>query len=103
MSILITDPDWIDKIYQVEGKAWLHMQELAQKRGDLSYTVFGAWDKWLSPDRDPEYFSYVIYGDGGVHRYFVRSDGHIAFSRRHSYPVGKNYREIAERVGFDIE
>ena len=47
MSIYITDPDWIDKICLVEGKPWLRMQELSQKRGDLSYTVFGAWDKWV--------------------------------------------------------
>lgn len=102
MSILITDSDWIDKIQQIEGKVWLHMQEHAQKRGDLSYTVFGAWKHWVGFERfsQDDRFSYVIYGDGGWNRYFIRNDGRVAFSRHHGY---KHSLELAERVGFDIE
>lgn len=43
----------------------------------------------------------VIYGSGGWNRYFVRGDGRLIFSKRHS--GNKERIKLAKALGFDVE
>jgi hypothetical protein len=53
--------------------------------------------EWLE---NPDEGSYTVYGDGGLHRYFVRNNGDIEFSALH---VGwQNTVKKAIDLGFKI-
>ena len=90
MSVLITDKDLLDKIAFVEGKAWVHDQDRALRYNELSYSVHEAIQRQTK----------VIYGCGGLDRYFVRNDGRVVFSKHHGNPATQ---KLAESIGFDIE
>jgi hypothetical protein len=107
-------------IAKVEGPDWLiHQQRFGGTRNGFD-SVLEEWQKinaMMSKDLaafaankgmdaqdaydmhslKSETLSDTIYGAGGYHRYIVRYDGEIVFSRYHSRPVRI---EDAERAGF---
>lgn len=106
MSIYIHDWNVLDKIAEVEGQSWknhqirqLQYHNEEPERFNLNYTVWGSLERWNEREEWNESFG-TIYGDGGWNRYFVRKDGHVAFSRYHTSSTGI---ERATKAGFDIE
>jgi hypothetical protein len=47
-------------------------------------------------------FSAVIYGDGGMNRYFVKDDGNIYFSSHHAAWPKEETIEKAKSLGFEV-
>ena len=98
---LKTNPEeTLEAMGRIEGNQFLEDQKEAVKRGDLSYTVPGAL-RWLNGEgpNDTGGESYIVYGLGGMHRYYVREGGSIRFSERHSLP---KYIEQAKKEGFEV-
>lgn len=98
MPVNIMDVDAINVMALVEGDHWKQYQLEHPEciSGFLRFKqAYEEMIKKLSPDelkyrREIGYGvgiegNSAIYGDGGFHRYFVRSDGNIVFSKSHSF------------------
>jgi hypothetical protein len=100
MSIKITNPRCYARIATVEGPLWArdeanHMQSLTDSRSLSNYSFSGAILCWVQGD------AATIYGLGGFHRYFIREDGRVVFSRYHCSDPKR--LALAAEVGFDVE
>ncbi|OGN16273.1 MAG: hypothetical protein A3C88_00590 [Candidatus Yanofskybacteria bacterium RIFCSPHIGHO2_02_FULL_50_12] len=83
---------------KIEGPDWLeHQENWIRNLKSTEHTLKGALE-WLASN--PSDDSFVVYGLGGNHRYYVDSDGTIRFSSRHSLP---KYAEMAEELGFKVQ
>jgi hypothetical protein len=69
---------------------------ILKKSGDNS--IVGAIE-WLANNPDGYY---VVYGDGGVNRYFVRANGDVEFSKSHAMYPSKQTIKKANDLGFKI-
>ncbi|MDD5050950.1 MAG: hypothetical protein PHV93_04430 [Candidatus Pacebacteria bacterium] len=128
MNLLTNFDATLDAMGQIEGEAWYNFQK-ARLNGDFSgeFDVASALNalreeqrkslginqnrplesaeeiKWqgMSPDRP--HWKRTIYGDGGWHRYFLRSDGSVHFSRSHMKAVGdeETMRKVTS-LGFNL-
>lgn len=118
MTRFITDPGTRDAIAKIEGSNWLRDNASGQ------YSFDGARDAWdrFQADLDrPEFDSdgwvrrveengptgAIIYGDCGLNRYFVLTDGEVVFSWFHARRFrikaeAASYRAEIERLGFTI-
>lgn len=106
MSININDQDAIDKMAAVEGEHW-KAQHMTQASAEFSNGFLGAVKKHAKlvasleeEGEEPEFYGNIIYGDGGWNRYFVRSDGEIFFSSRHTRSQETILK--AQEAGFQI-
>ena len=117
MTNLITDPDIIEKYVRVE---WPHLTEeqhewrcKGERGSNHPQSICYAIDNFASrrdafvgnddPEKYPEIMrqslGFTIHGNGGLHRYYVRANGEICLSKRHSYADG---RALAENQGFGM-
>jgi hypothetical protein len=105
-SVKITDPDAMEKIAQLEGPGWINLQ--SGKWGDEELGFNYALKRWqeIVAETDPEWDApediasgCTIYGNGGVHRYYVNRAGDLLFSKHHS---NAQFVEKARALGFKI-
>ena len=103
-NLLTNTEETIRALTDIEGDAWLSMQKLSVKRGDMEYTFQGALDKLAKTEQEKEELKdkviYTIYGNGGVTRWFVMGNGDIRFSEFHD-PL-KNKIEKVRAMGFKV-
>lgn len=103
----ITDDDIRQKIAEVEGAAWLeHDAQIAEDGGRRvqdnsvahalrTYTERRSLEQEKQEDT---IYGAVIYGLGGLCRYYVLNSGEVVFSGHH----GRSYLKEAEEAGFRI-
>lgn len=90
---------------EVERGGWLRSNiRVAENwedasEGDRSASLEGA-RRWLATVDPSEDRWHVVYGDGGVNRWYVHADGRVRFSKFHAIPEGLRR---AEALGFWIE
>jgi len=117
MAVLITDPDLPQKFAAVEGySAEALERELASTHANSLGHAIREYDR----QRD-EYIQFdlnmgetletinlsaslgfVIYGDGGWNRYYVRVSGEVCFSKHHAaWPKDESIAD-AQAAGFDL-
>lgn len=118
LNLLANKEDVFAALELMEGRFWLEQQFRAtgrkSERNDCCSLV-GAIE-WLEtrggllPGYNPKgehYFdldpnmSYCIYGDGGIHRYFVKTNGDVRFSAGHALRGGQSVQK-AKDLGFDV-
>lgn len=112
MTNLITDSDVVQKFVLVE---WPHLSEEKQKlrceqeladvhQQSIGYAIrnFATARAKFIRDDDPEIMrqslGFIIYGNGGVHRYYVRANGEVCFSTHHSSEKGQE-RAVGQGFG----
>jgi hypothetical protein len=104
LNLLTSQEQVLEKAFDaLEGEGWYAKNK--DKEGDVS---FSAAMRWLDEvkdldEEDKEDMGYMqsIYGDGGMHRYFVDGFGNIAFSKMHCDHF-TNKADEAEELGFDV-
>jgi len=70
--------------------------------GDGPYTVKGAIE-WLKKISENNEGDFIVYGGGGVNRYFVYPNGDVVFSEYHAkHPQEKTIKK-AQELGFKTE
>jgi len=112
----IADKETFQAVGIIEGLSWHRDQAASEARGsEYSYAfALSHWKKRrVKLDElfrsDPDEAAYeveenrtigaVIYGTGGMNRWYVRLDGEVVFSVRHS---SEKMCEHAERLGFEL-
>lgn len=105
--VKVTDSDAVEKMSQLEGPGWTKLQ--TGKHGEEEYGFSYALQRWrdlMSEPFDPEWdlltdivSGCTIYGNGGVHRYYVNRAGEILFSSFHS---NAEFVKKAKSFGFKI-
>lgn len=113
----ITDSDIVQKFVRVE---YPHLSEAEQKLccerelakehdQSIAYAIrnfadrrdeyFEGYDFVDYPDLQQQSLGFLIYGNGGLHRYYVRANGTICFSAHHSSPEAQ---ARAQQEGFEL-
>ena len=98
----INDQDIMERIRLVEGERYC--RDLTEPVDVYTSRPAGqVWAEWLIKNGDHagpnDSTQIVIYGEGGWTRYYVRGDGSVVFSERHSAPKSL---ERAKAAGFTI-
>ena len=112
----IEDTKTFDAMGIIEGLSWSRDQAASEARGS-EYTFAFALSHWkkrrVKLDElfrsDPDEAAYevrenrtigaIIYGTGGMNRWYVRLDGEVVFSALHS---NKGTQDRVEALGFSI-
>ena len=78
----ITDPDGVMvAMVLMEGEYWGEQQDGSE------FTLPHAIASLKELPGSPSNYFETVYGDGGGHRYFLRGDGRVDFSKGHACPV----------------
>ena len=98
-NLLLHPDETRDAMAEIEGERWLEDQQQSVGQNMLTNTLEGAL-RWLRGGENDSGGSmgYIVYGSGGVNRWFVRPDGTVRFSMRH----GEKKAEDAAAAGFEI-
>lgn len=94
-------------IAEVERGGWLSGEERIAARwddapdGERSNSLEGArrWLATVDPSERQDAFR-VVYGDGGIDRWYIYADGAVRFSKFHAFP--ESLKRATEK-GFWIE
>jgi hypothetical protein len=114
MAVFIYQQDALELLAEMEGEAWLAEQHI-NTASSYHFPIWReAWDLKVAAghekddgahledyisDRFELSISPIIYGKGGFHRYLVRPNGEILFSRMHS--IARRVPQ-AQAVGFTL-
>jgi hypothetical protein len=91
MNLLTNYEATVRTLVEMEGKEWFEHQKTWGEN-----SIDGA----LETSRGGgDYSSGIIYGFGGWHRYFIRSNGNVVYSSSH----GRSGVEKARSLGFEIQ
>lgn len=95
INLLTDEAGAIRALADMEGEPWLSRQlaEWFDSLVGLKHAI-----AWLAGR--PRNQTHEIYGNGGMNRYFVRSDGEVCFSRMHACYPGRKTIAKAEALGF---
>jgi len=103
---LRTDFDTVKQaMAEVERGGWLNSNERIAERwdeaseGERSTSLEGA-RRWLAHVDPAESRWFVVYGDGGVNRWFVHADGTVGFTK---FYASRDGLRRATELGFQIE
>lgn len=89
------DKDGVLKAFELMEGPWILNE-------DGKYTINGAIE-WLNSVSENHEGNFIIYGGGGVNRYFVYPNGDVVFSEYHAkFPKEKSIAKASE-LGFKIE
>ena len=115
---LLADPEAvISAMARIEGPAWLELQDrLGQRLADEGIvepaaveetahdSVIAAMDHLRGLGeidlQTPPHRIYTVYGNGGVNRWFIYSDGTVKFSESHAQ--SPEHLAKAKELGFEI-
>jgi hypothetical protein len=106
----IGDEDLLARITQIEGPRWEALQREHPTRPYGLAHKQALWREFQASDlaQEPGVFwsdvlesldHRVIYGEGGYHRYVVRDDGEVCFSRSHAREPST---AMAVKLGFRL-
>jgi hypothetical protein len=104
MLNVLTDPDdTLLAMAELEGDSWLWSQLYDSDRSEVRFYRALAWLRKVLADADGEDRSdvfAVVYGDGGINRYYLYGNATIVFSRGHA--MSHRAAERAAQLGFVV-
>lgn len=108
MPVYIYQPDALDRMGIIEGERWMTHQ-CGDPEGMCSFNAFKRTYEEIQPYRKPDDDVWsldvdgngAIYGEGGWHRYAVRTDGEIIFLAGFCENPA-HYRPLIEKAGFTV-
>ncbi|MNR71695.1 hypothetical protein D3C71_23280 [compost metagenome] len=106
--VRIDDANCLALLAQMEGPAWVRLQQARPERPYSFLYLLAAWTASQEAQHRAvgaeardflEHGEPVIYGEGGYHRYVLRTDGELVFSRSHAREVNV---ARAQALGFAL-